>query len=187
VIAFTLPSLIVEFVDGDICAQDTDAIVNAANSELWMGGGVAGAIKSHGGAVIEREAMALGPIREGQCVVTAAGSLRTRWVIHAAVMGSDLRTSEALIARATQNVLVAAEENRFASIAIPALGTGVGHFPMSACASVMIGVVRSHAAVELRLARFVLFGQRAYVAFARVAVELLGTPASGPPDCPISG
>jgi len=179
VIAYTLPSLTLEIVDGDICAQDTDAIVNAANSELWMGGGVAGAIKSRGGAVIEQEAMALGPVREGQCVITTAGSLRARWVIHAAVMGPDLRTSEALIARATQNVLVVAEENRLASVALPALGTGVGRFPLSACATVMIDAVSSHLAVELRLVRFVLFGQRAYVAFATVAVERLGAPSSG--------
>ena len=96
-IAFSLPPLTLEIADGDIAAQTTDAVVNAANNAFWMGSGVAGAIKARGGQTIEDEAMAQGPVEPGECVLTSAGRLKARHVIHAAVMGQDLRTSAALI------------------------------------------------------------------------------------------
>jgi O-acetyl-ADP-ribose deacetylase len=188
-IAFSLPPLILEVADGDLAAQATHAIVNAANNELWMGAGVAGAIKAQGGPQIEADAMAQGPIEPGQCVVTAAGRLPARFVIHAAVMGQDLRTSGDLIERATGNALRIAEELRIKSVAFPALGTGVGGFPRDACARIMIEAVRAHAnaATPLRLVRLVLFGQTAYREFVGVAGEMLGAPLDGAPDCPLSG
>jgi len=172
---FALPPLVLEITDGDIAAQDTDAIVNAANNALWMGAGVAGAIKARGGVEIEREAMALGPVEPGACVVTSAGRLAARHVIHAAVMGQDLVTSATFIERATTNALRAADERALQSIAFPAFGTGVGGFPIDACARIMVGVVRDAAPVlhSIRLVRFVLFGPHAYDAFAHVANELL--------------
>jgi len=178
-----------EILDGNIAAQSSAAIVNAANNELWMGAGVAGAIKAAGGSQIEADAMAQGPVEPGACVVTAAGRLPARVVIHAAVMGQDLKTSADYIERATRNALHVAEELQLASIAFPALGTGVGGFPVSACAEIMIGAVRSHATAggTLRVVRFILFGQAAYRAFAEAAGEMLGTPVDDPPDCPLSG
>ena len=175
-IAFTVPPLTVEIEDGDIVAQTTDAVVNAANNHFWMGGGVAGAIKARGGQEIEAEAMAQGPVEPGECVVTKAGRLPARYVIHAAVMGQDLRTSGALIDRATDSALIAADSKGLTSIALPAFGTGVGGFPLDECARLMIEAVRRHqaAASSVRLVRFVLFGKTAYDAFARVANELLG-------------
>jgi O-acetyl-ADP-ribose deacetylase (regulator of RNase III) len=109
-------------------------------------------------------------------VVTSAGRLAARHVIHAAVMGQDLQTSAALIDRATRNALAAAEGRRVSSIALPAFGTGVGGFPVTECARLMIAAVRDHAASAhtLRLVRFVLFGRAAYEAFDRVGRELLG-------------
>src|SRR5687768_4302244 len=98
---FAVPPLTIEIVEGDIAAQDTDAIVNAANNHFWMGAGVAGAIKARGGVEIEREAMAQGPVDPGRCVVTSGGRLAARHVIHAAVMGQDLVTSASIIERAT--------------------------------------------------------------------------------------
>ena len=186
---FSLPPLILEIVDGDIAAQDTDAIVNAANNHFWMGAGVAGAIKARGGVEIEREAMAQGPVDPGDCVVTSGGRLAARHVIHAAVMGQDLRTSAAYIEAATANALGAAEEKGLTSIAVPAFGTGVGGFPLGECAAIMIGAVRNRAAAlrSLRLVRFVLFGRTAYQTFADAAQALLGPAIDGPPDCPISG
>ncbi len=136
-IAFRLPApcpLTLEILDGDIAFQSTAAIVNAANNEFWMGAGVAGAIKAAGGAQIEADAMSQGPVEPGECVVTAAGRLPARFVIHAAVMGQNLKTSAALIERATRNALRIAEELQLASVACPALGTGVGGFPVSECA-----------------------------------------------------
>ena len=93
----------IEAIVGDITRVDCEAIVNAANSQLWMGGGVAGAIKRAGGQVIEDEAVAQGPIRPGEAAATGAGALPDpiRWVIHAATMGPDLQTSEELVRRAT--------------------------------------------------------------------------------------
>jgi O-acetyl-ADP-ribose deacetylase len=186
-IAFTSRSLRIEITDGDISAQDVDAVVNAANDHFWMGIGVAGALKARGGSEIEREAMALGPVEPGECVVTPGGRLPARYVIHAAVMGQDLATSGPIIERATRNALAVAEGRQLTSIALPAFGTGVGGFPVADCARIMIGAVRTHDARAVRLVRFVLFGQAAYRTFASVAGELLGTALEGPPDCPISG
>ena len=187
-IAFSLPPLTLEVADGDIAAQTTDVVVNAANNAFWMGSGVAGALKSRGGREIEVEAMAQGPVQPGQCVITSGGRLAARYVIHAAVMGQDLQTSSVFIDRSTRNSLALAERRQLASIAFPAFGTGVGGFPLHECARVMIDAIRSHApsAVSVRLVRLVLFGLPAYRAFAEVADELLGPPLDGPPDCPVS-
>ena len=94
---------------GDIARQACDAVVNAANNHLWMGSGVAGALKKAGGPSVEREAMALGPIEVGRAVTTSAGKLPARWVIHAAVMGQDLETDADKVRRATTSALEEAE------------------------------------------------------------------------------
>lgn len=187
-VAFLVPPFTIEIADGDIAAQDTDAVVNAANNAFWMGSGVAGALKARGGQAIEAEAMAQGPVEPGECVVTSGGRLPARHVIHAAVMGQDLRTSAPLIDRATRNSLARAEALHLTSIAFPAFGTGVGGFPVSDCARTMFGAIEAEAAParSLRLIRIVLFGLPAYRTFAEVAGEMLGAPLDGPPDCPLS-
>jgi len=154
---------------GDITPEETEAIVNAANSSLWMGGGVAGAIKRVGGREIEEEAVKKGPIPVGEAVVTGAGKLSCKYVIHAAVMGPDLVTDEEKIGAATKNSLLRAEELGLKSIAFPALGTGVGCFPYAKAAEVMIQKVREHLAKECSLEEvvFVLYGEEAYRAFER--------------------
>ena len=146
---------------GDIADQETDAIVNAANNHLWMGAGVAGAIKHKGGAVIEREAMAKGPIPVGTAVMTSAGALKAKHVIHAAVMGQDLRTNADLIEKVTRGSLWLAEQEGLGSLSLPALGTGVGGFSVFHCASVMIGVAIEFMikATVLKEVRFVLYEQ----------------------------
>jgi O-acetyl-ADP-ribose deacetylase (regulator of RNase III) len=188
-IAFHIPPLTLEITDGDIAAQDTDAVVNAANNAFWMGSGVAGALKARGGDAIEREAVAQGPVEPGECVVTSAGHLRSRYVIHAAVMSQDLRTSATLIDRATRNSLAQAETRHLESIAFPAFGTGVGGFAIDACARTMLPAIREYAPAvrSLRLVRLILFGVPAYRIFAEIACELFGAPLDGPADCPISG
>lgn len=155
---------------GDIAQQDAEAIVNAANNHLWMGAGVAGAIKRAGGREIEDEAVAKGPIPIGEAVVTGAGRLKARYVIHAAVMGRDLRTDADKIRQATQNSLRRADELALKSIAFPALGTGVGGFSLEECARIMLDVVQRHSASGTSLQRvvFVLYDQQAYQAFERV-------------------
>lgn len=161
--------LTVEVVEGDITKADTDAIVNAANNHLWMGGGVAGAIKRAGGPEIEREAVGKGPIPVGSAIETTAGRLPHRYVIHGAVMGQDLRTDEALIAQTTRSCLELADRLQLQSVALPAFGTGVGGFPLDDCAAIMVREVMDFAskAQSLRRIVFAVFGQSAHLAFQR--------------------
>jgi O-acetyl-ADP-ribose deacetylase len=152
---------------GDITEQATDAIVNAANNHLWMGAGVAGAIKARGGEEIEREAMKLGPIEPGQAVSTTAGRLQARYCIHAAAMGQDLVTSAELIAEATRSSLTEAARLGMGSISFPALGTGVGGFPVDASARLMIAAALSHSRGNPKpeSVAFVLHDEQAFRAF----------------------
>lgn len=172
---FGIGSLVVGVVNGDITAQAVDAIVNAANNHFWMGAGVAGAIKARGGVEIEREAMALGPVTPGESVVTRAGRLPARFVIHAAVMGQDLQTDAALVARATQTALERAASHGLETIAMPALGTGVGGLALTDCAQAMLGAVQAHAQTPTTLKQitFVLFGSSAYHEFEQAMTRIL--------------
>ncbi len=154
-----------EVVEGDITALDVDAIANAANNHLWMGAGVAGAIKRAGGAEIEREAVAKGPIAVGDAVATGAGRLRARHVIHGAVMGQDLRTDAELVARTTRRCLQMADELGCGSLALPAFGTGVGGFPLAECARLMVGEAREFEPRALERVVFAVFGSEAEETF----------------------
>jgi len=157
-----------KLVQGDITDLAVDAIVNAANSSLWMGAGVAGAIKRKGGIEIEKDAVQKGPIEVGEAVVTAAGKLPAKYVIHAAAMGPDLKTDAQKIKAATLNSLKRAEELLLESVAFPALGTGVGGFPMAEAAKIMIGAVKEHlqsSESTLETVYFVLFSEDAFKAF----------------------
>jgi O-acetyl-ADP-ribose deacetylase (regulator of RNase III) len=154
-----------EVLDGDITALDVDAIGNAANNRLWMGGGVAGAIKRSGGEEIEREAVQLGPIEVGEAVATSAGRLPARWVVHGAVMGQDLQTNAELIRRTTESCLRVADDLGAASLALPAFGTGVGGFPLEECARIMVTAVRAYEPSSLKRVVFAVFGADAKPAF----------------------
>ena len=154
-------------IQGDITDSETDAIVNTANNHLWMGSGVAGAIKAKGGVEIEKEAKAKGPIPIGEAVATSAGKLKVKYVIHAVVMGQDLRTDEKYIRAATWNSLKRAEELKLSSIAFPALGTGVGGFPMDKCAKVTINAAVSFLieGKSVKEVHFVLFRKQDFDIF----------------------
>jgi O-acetyl-ADP-ribose deacetylase (regulator of RNase III) len=154
-----------EVVDGDITALEVDAIGNAANNHLWMGSGVAGAIKRAGGEEIERQAVRLGPIEVGDAVATDAGRLAARWVIHGAVMGQDLRTDAALVRRTTESCLRVADELGSKSLGLPAFGTGVGGFPLDECARIMVDAVRAYEPSSLERVVFAVFGADAKAAF----------------------
>jgi O-acetyl-ADP-ribose deacetylase (regulator of RNase III) len=168
-----------EVREGDIAKVEADAIANAANNELWMGAGVAGALKWAGGDEIEREAMARGPIPLGSAVATTAGRLPARYVIHGAVMGQDLRTNADLVRRTTGACLQLADELGCGSLALPAFGTGVGGFPLSACAQIMVEEARSFEPRSLERVIFAVFGREAYDAFS----SEVSSPASSPlPD-----
>jgi len=166
----------IEVQQGDITRVKVDAVVNAANNHLWMGGGVAGALKRAGGPEVETEALAKGPIPVGEAAVTTAGRLPARYIIHAAVMGQDLRTDAEKIRKATRNSLLRADELEIKTVAFPALGTGVGGFPIGECARIMIGEVIQHLTGETGLEKvvFVLFDEIAFGVFRQELDSQIG-------------
>jgi O-acetyl-ADP-ribose deacetylase len=160
-----------EVREGDIAAVEADAIANAANDQLWMGAGVAGALKRAGGDDIEREAMAQGPVPVGSAVATTAGRLRARYVIHGAVMGQDLRTNAELVRATTRACLALADSLGCASLALPAFGTGVGGFPLDDCARIMVEEARAFTATSLQHVIFAVHGAPAAHAFEQAVAE----------------
>ena len=159
---------------GDLTDADADAIVNAANNELMLGGGVAGAIRIKGGPAIQNECDRIGPIALGEAAITGAGRLRARHVIHAASMRLGESTSEANLRAATRNSLTRADENALKTIAFPAIGTGIAGFPIERCAQVMLEEVRAHLSGPTTLERidFVLFDRRSLEIFELVLEKM---------------
>ena len=158
----------IKIIQGDITELEVTAIVNAANNKLVMGGGVAGAIKKKGGKIIEEEAVKKGPIKIGEAVFTQAGSLPAKYVIHAATMGMDFKTDEDKIRESCKNALRLAEELKIKSIAFPALGCGVGGFPLLAAAKIMAQEVMKHLRENksaLQEIIFCLYDKEAYDVF----------------------
>lgn len=152
---------VVTVQQGDITRLAVDAIVNAANTHLWMGGGVAGAIKRTGGDEIEQEAMRQAPIEAGEAVATGAGRLPCRYVIHAATMGQDLTTDGPTIRAATRASLRAADGLTLTSLALPALGTGVGGFPLDEAAQLMVEEITAYLRRSTGLRSIILVGLNA--------------------------
>lgn len=166
----------IEVKMGDLTEEEAGALVNAANNELWMGGGVAGALKRKGGKTIEDEAVGKGPIPIGEAVATGAGALKAKYVIHAAVMGMDFKTDADKIRRATLNTLKRAEELKLETIAFSAFGTGVGRFPPEEAAKAMLEGAKEHfQSKESTITKisFVLFNQETYNAFQTVFDQVL--------------
>lgn len=177
----------IEVRHGDIADQpDLDAVVNAANTELWMGSGVAGALLARGGKQVEEEAVAQGPIALGDAVVTGGGGLPNRHVIHAAAMGyrsEDARvpktpgtsSSPEIIASCVRRALELAEENDIRSIGFPALATGVGGFPIADAADAMVGAVRDYERrrpdTKIERVVFILIGDKAARVYERAAAS----------------
>jgi len=159
----------IKVVQADITKLEVDAIVNAANNKLVMGGGMAGAIKKEGGRGIEDEAVKKGPIKIGEAVYTKAGNLPSKYVIHAATMGMDFKTDEIKIRQSCASSLDVAEKLKIKSIAFPALGCGVGGFSYIACAKIMAQEVFKHLREtpnsSLQQIVFCLYDKEAYEVF----------------------
>ena len=157
----------IELWNGDICDLEVDAIVNPANLSLWMATGVGGAIKRAGGDSIEFAAVRQAPVPIGEAIVTPAGELAARFVIHAVSLDRDRRTNASIIDSAVRNALVRARENGVTSIAFPALGTGVGGFPLDEAALVTVKAVRDELprSPTIQHVIFAMRGAAAYHAF----------------------
>ena len=178
----------IELWNGDICELEVDAIVNAANLSLWMSTGVAGEIKRAGGDAIEFAAVRQAPLPLGEAVVTPAGRLAARVVIHAVSLDLDRRTNAEIIDRAVRSAMARARELRVTSIAFPAMGTGVGGFPIDEAARVTVRAVRDELGRSpmIEFVTFAMRGAAAYHAFA-VALAAIGAMAIQPSDSPADG
>jgi O-acetyl-ADP-ribose deacetylase len=156
--------------EGDVTAQEVDAIVNAANSALVLGSGVAGAIRARGGPSIQAECNAHGPVAVGEAAVTGAGDLPARYVIHAASMPPGGSASEESVRSSMRRALELARDRGVRTLAVPAIGAGVAGFPLQRCAEILIEEARRHLAgpTSLEEVRFVLFGEPAYRVFEMV-------------------
>ena len=155
---------------GDITDTEVDAIVNAANNDLILGAGVAGAILRKGGESIQEECNEIGSIPIGYAAITGGGKLKARYVIHAASMGlGDSRTTAKSLRTSTAHALRLAAERKLKSIAFPAVGTGVSGFPMEECSQIMLAEAAQHLKGETSLETiyFVLFDARARDTFQR--------------------
>lgn len=157
----------VYFSQGDITAMSVDAIVNAANTDLLLGSGVAGAIRAQGGPAIQEDCDRIGPIALGEAAVTTGGRLKALYVIHAASMHLGGRTSAESLRDSTRASLMLAEGKGLKSIAFPAIGTGAAGFPMEECARIMIGEVLDHlrSRSSLEKIQFVLYDDAALKTF----------------------
>src|SRR5918997_1303544 len=167
----------IELWNGDICDLEVDAIVNAANLSLWMATGVAGAIKRAGGDQIEFAAVRQGPVPLGHAIVTTAGRLAAGAVIHAVSLDRDRRTSGPVIEAAVRSAMARARDIGASSIAFPALGTGVGGFPLDEAARITVETVRDElpASPSVQEVIFALRGAAAYLAFQRALAAPAGT------------
>lgn len=154
-------------ISGDLVEQKVDAIVNAANNDLVLGAGVAGAIRQRGGPAIQQECDAQGSIRVGEAAITGAGELPAHHVIHAASMGLGGRTTTQSLKSSMDHAFVLARESGVQTIAVPAVGTGIAGFPMDECARVMARALRDAllSGWEPEEVRFVLFGDAARQTF----------------------
>lgn len=160
---------LLELLEGDITEMDTDAIVNAANSYLKHGGGVAGAIVRKGGQVIQDESDQIGYCPVGQAVITEAGRLKVKYVIHAVGPRMEEGNEEEKLKNATLNTLRVAEQNQLKSISFPAISSGIFGFPVDRCAKIMLSNTISYLKSDTALKRvvFCLYGKTNFDIFSK--------------------
>ncbi len=160
---------LLELIDGDITEMETDAIVNAANANLILGGGVAGAIRRKGGHRIQQECAKIGGTYVGGAVITSGGDLKAKYVIHAVGPRMGEGNEDEKLRNATANSLKVADENGLKSIAFPAISTGIFGFPIQRCAEIMLRAAIEYLKGETSLERvvFCLFGHSDYIVFIK--------------------
>lgn len=164
----------IKLVDADLTEMNVDAIVNAANAALQLGGGVAGAIRRKGGPAIQQECDRIGGTPVGTAVLTTGGNLKAKHVIHAVgpMMGED--DEDRKLRSATLNSLKVAEENHLKSIAFPAISTGIFGFPIERCAEIMLNTTIEYLQGKTALEEiiFCLWGKEAYGVFEKALSRL---------------
>jgi O-acetyl-ADP-ribose deacetylase len=166
----TIGDKAIELIQGDLTELAVDALVNAANAQLILGAGVAGAIRTKGGPAIQEECDRIGGTTVGQAVVTGAGNLKARCVIHAVGPRMGEGDEDEKLRRATWNSLLRATEKGLSSIAFPAISTGIFGFPKERCAAIMIATVREflqRQATTLQKVVFCLWSSQDLAIFAR--------------------
>ncbi len=158
---------VLELTEGDITEMQTDAIVNAANAQLVLGGGVAGAIRKKGGPKIQKECDKIGGTFVGGAVITTGGNLKAKYVIHAVGPRMGEGNEDEKLKNATLNSLKAADENNLKSITFPAISTGIFGFPIQRCADIMLKTAIDYLKGQTNLQRvvFCLFGKESYKVF----------------------
>jgi O-acetyl-ADP-ribose deacetylase len=170
----------IKIQQGDLTEMDVDAIVNAANNDLILGAGVAGAIRRKGGEEIQHECDEIGSIPVGYAAITSGGKLKARFVIHAASMQLGGKTSAEALRHSTSHALRIANERGLKSIAFPAVGTGIAGFPLKDCAEIMVREAAEHLRGETSLETiyFVLFDEAAQGIFERAWKKIQAEPAA---------
>ena len=172
----------IQIQQGDITEMDVEAIVNAANNDLILGAGVAGAIHRKGGPTIQDECNEIGSIPLGYAAITSGGNLKARYVIHAASMGlGGERTTAKSLKTSTAHSLRIAAERKLKTVAFPAVGTGVSGFPVEECAQIMLGEAVQHlkSGTSLETVYFVLFDEATRNTFAKTWEKMKKELAAG--------
>jgi O-acetyl-ADP-ribose deacetylase (regulator of RNase III) len=159
---------VLELIDGDITEMQTDAIVNAANAQLVLGGGVAGAIRRKGGPTIQEECNKKGPTFVGGAVITTGGNLKAKYVIHAVGPRMGEGNEDEKLRNTTLNSLKLADENNLKSISFPAISAGIFGFPIARCAEIMLKTTIDYLKGQTGLEKvvFCLYGRDSYEVFA---------------------
>ena len=164
----------IELKKGDIVQQDTDAIVNAANEALVMGGGVAGAILRAGGYAIQKDCHSKAPIKVGEAAITTAGVLKAKHVIHAVGPRLGEGNEDEKLKNATLNSLITADRNNLKSISFPAISTGIFGYPVERCSKIMLKTTIEYLSGKtvIDLVVFVLFTQADYDIFEKTLMSI---------------
>lgn len=164
---FKVKNSVIELNQGDITECETDAIVNAANSSLILGGGVAGAIRRKGGPIIQEECNKIGGTPVGTAVITSGGGLKARFVIHAVGPRMGEGNEEEKLRNATLNSLKLMDEHDLKTIAFPAISTGIFGYPIDKCAKIMISAAKQYLESDTQIEKviFCLFTKNDYDVF----------------------
>jgi O-acetyl-ADP-ribose deacetylase (regulator of RNase III) len=174
----TVNGVVVELVQGDITDLATDAIVNAANESLQMGGGVAGAIRRRGGPAIQRECDNIGGTSVGNAVITTGGNLKARYVIHAVGPRWGEGDEDRKLGQAVLNALKLADSRHLRSLALPAISTGIFGFPKDRAARIILSTTIDYikkGGTQLRRIVFCLFDPQSLAVFEKAFTELAGS------------